>query len=579
MTTIAQSLTELVRVAADAAGYADSPVPLEPCVATNNPDHGDYQSNYAFRVGKSLRTNPRAVAQAVVDALPSSEMIAKAEVAGPGFINFTLSDAWLSSDVQRRCRDARLGAPSPGAGRTVVIDFSSPNIAKRMHVGHLRSTIIGDALRRLYSFAGWNVIADNHVGDWGTPFGMLIVAWHEWRDDAAYDADAIAELQRLYQLFRENAKADEALMVRARAETAKLQAGDEENAALWTQFVMASMAEFDLVYDRLGVEFTVTLGESFYQPKLAQIIQDLLDRKIAIINYGAVVVPFTAEDGKGLGKNPLLIRKSDGAALYGTTDLATVLHRVETWSPERVIYETDNRQQQHFKHIFAASKKMGVTHVDFRHVFHGILRFPDGAVVSTRAGGSGTTNLIDVLNTAVSRARAVVDEKSASLPEAERAVIAETVGVGAVKYFDLSQNPASDITFDWDRSLSMEGNSAPYLMYAHARCCSIVRRAAERGVVAGDLRLLEPAERNLALAVARTADAALLAAETNRPNLLCDHLYTVAQSLSRFYVNCRVLGDDVDDATSASRLTLVAGVAQALRTGLDLVGVGTPSRM
>ena len=574
--TLAQILTDVVAQAAAAAGHADAPVPLEPCVPTNNPDHGDYQSNFAFRLGKALRTNPRAVAQAVADAMPAHPAVASCEVAGPGFLNFRVSDDFLALDVGARALDERLGAPATGEGRTVVVDYSSPNIAKRMHIGHLRSTNIGDCLRRLYRFGGWRVIGDNQVGDWGTQFGMLIVAWHEWRDEDAYAADSIGELQRLYQLFRERAKEDETLHDRARAETAKLQAGDPENRALWQDFIDASMVEFDKVYDRLGISFDVVHGESFYADAVAPLTEDLLARGIAEHSDGAVVVPFQPEDGKGLGKNPLLIRKSDGAALYGTTDLCTVKHRMETWSPARIVYVTDGRQQQHFRQVFAAGRKMGFE-TDYQHVWFGILRFPGGEVVSTR-GGVGA-NLLGVLDTAVEKARAVVDANSGHLPEDERAAVAETVGIGAVRYFDLSQNPQSDITFDWNRSLALDGNSAPYLMYAHARCCSVLRKAQEAGVQAGAMQVTDPTERRLLLALARMPEVVLVAAETHRPNLLCDHLYATAQEFSRFWTNCRVLGDDVDPQVSASRVAIVQATRHTLLVGLGLVGLGAPERM
>lgn len=575
--TIADTLTELVRQARDAAGHAEATVPLEPCVPTNNPEHGDYQSNFAFRLGKSLRTNPRAVATQIAEALPAHPAIAKVDVAGPGFLNFKLADDWLAADVQARAADPRLGAPLPGEGRTVVIDYSSPNIAKRMHIGHLRSTIIGDALRRLYEFNGWTVVADNHVGDWGTQFGKLIVAWDRWLDKDAYEADPIGELQRIYQKFGVEAKDDPALIDEARARTVDLQNGDIETTALWQQFIDASMVEFDGMYERLDVHFDVVHGESFYRHRLQDLVDQLLASGLAKVNDGAVIIEFDPEDGKGLKNSPMLIRKSDGAALYGTSDIATVQHRVETWNPERIVYVTDTRQQLHFRQVFAAVKKMGIDAVDFRHVWFGILRFPDGATASTRAGA--TANLVDVLDTAASRARTVVEEVSRELGEDEKAAIAEAVGVGAVKVFDLSQNPQTDITFDWDRSLALDGASAPYFMYAHARCRSILRKAADQGFTPGELVLGEELERALALGVARLPEAVQLAAETSRPNLLVDHLFGVAQTFSSFYNAHRVLDADNSEATTRSRLQLVAAVAHCLQIGLALLGVTAPERM
>lgn len=582
MNTIAHELTDLLHQAAQAAGHADHGVPLEPFVPTQDPKHGDYQSNFAFRLKRVLGGNPREIAQQLVDALPEHPAIAMVSLAGPGFINVRLTDAWLAEDIVQRVTRGDLGAGAPGAGKTMVIDYSSPNIAKRMHVGHLRSTIIGDAIARLYRFLGWTVIADNHIGDWGTPFGMLIVAWHRWRDDAAYAEDPVAELQRLYQLFRAQAKEDASLVEIARAETVKLQEGDTENRALWEMFCEVSLAEFNGVYDRLGVEFDVVLGESHYRDMVHGMIEDLMARGLAVVDQGAVIVPFTAEDGKGLAKNPLLIRKSDGAAMYGTTDLATVLYRKQTWDPDRVIYETDVRQSLHFRQVFAASRKMGVD-LNFVHVGHGMLKL-GGAVVSSRVGkaeGGGMLNLVDVLDTAVEHARTTVDQHSAELSDAERAEIAEAVGIAAVKYTDLSQNPSSDIHFDWDRMLAVEGDTAPYLLYANARCHSVFRRGGF-GELAdwtpAKLHLEDGAERALAILVARTPEVIMAAADAAKPNLLANHAHALAKAMARFWSACRILGNE-DEAVTASRLTLCWATSKALSASLELLGVTPLPRM
>ena len=571
MATIASVLTDLIKQAAIAAGHADSPVPLEPCVPTKDARHGDYQSNYAFRLGKALRTNPRAVAEAIVSHLPDNPIIAKADVAGPGFVNITLSDAWLADDV---VANADVGAATPqiGQGRTVVIDYSSPNVAKRMHVGHLRSTVIGNALDKLHRFTGYRVIADNHIGDWGTQFGMLISAWRTDRDEAAYQADPIAELQRLYQLFKARSADDDSLIDIARAETAKLQAGDPDNRALWEEIVRVSLAEYDRMYKRLGVSFDVTLGESFYNPVLADLITDLLDRGIAEIDDGAALIRFANDEGKGLGKNPLLIRKSDGAALYGTTDLATIQYRLNEWSPDRILYVTDVRQQLHFRQLFAAARKIG-WNTQYEHVWFGMLRLPGGEVASTR-GGVGDT-LASVLDTAVAHARTVVDAKSSDLSEDERAAIAEAVGIGAILYTDLSQNPQTDITFEWDKMLTLEGNTAPYLMYALARIRSIFRKAGE--VPMGAIQFDHPVERELAIVVRRTPEIIVQACEGFRPNLLAEHLFQVANTFASFYGQCPVLVDD--PATKASRLALCSATDHALDAGLRLLGLVPLERM
>lgn len=576
MPTLADALTELIAQAAADAGYGDSPIPLEPCVPTNDPRHGDYQSNHAFRVGKAARTNPRAVAQAMVDALPANSLLEAAEVAGPGFINFRLRADALAADVCERVASEGLGVPRIGEGKTMVIDYSSPNIAKRMHVGHLRSTIIGAALDRIHRMLGFTVIADNHIGDWGTQFGMLIVAWHRWRDEAAFEVDAIAELQRLYRLFREEAERDDTLHDLARAETAKLQAGDLDNLCLWERFVKESLVEFDGVYQRLGVSFDVVHGESFYRDGLQALVDELLQVGIASMSDGAAVVTFAPEDGKGLGKSPLLVRKSDGAALYGTTDLATVAHRMATWSPETIVYVTDQRQQLHFRQVFAAARKMGHTSPQYEHVWFGMVRNPDGSIMASRKDGSAIT-LVDLLDTARDEARKRVDEKSGHLDEAERAAIAEAVGVGAIVYNDLSQNPQSDVIFDWEKMLAMEGNTAPYLLYALARCHSLLRKAED--FAPGELLLEHDSERALALLIARTPEVVLQCASTWKTNALADHLYQLAGGLAAFWRDCPVFKEEVTPAQRQSRLTLAHATAVTMSTGLRLLGLTPLERM
>ncbi|MFT4625551.1 MAG: arginyl-tRNA synthetase [Myxococcota bacterium] len=574
--TIADVLTALVQEAATAAGHADAPVPLEPCVPTKEASHGDYQSNFAFRLGRALRTNPRAIAQALVDALPANPVVRKAEVAGPGFINFHLDEAWLASNLETRADAERFGTPQLGAGKTLVIDYSSPNVAKRMHIAHLRSTVIGGALHALYAFLGWRVVADNHIGDWGTPFGKLIVAWRGWRDDAAYAADPLGELQRLYESFKGRAAAEPELNDQARAETAKLQSGDADNLALWRRFVAVSMAEFDTLYTRLGIEFDVVHGESFYADELGDLVDELVTKGIAEVEEdGAVVVRFDPSEGKGLGKSPMLIRKKDGAALYATTDLATIRHRQRTWSPDVICYVTDLRQKLHFRQVFAGAKRWGWGDTRFEHVPFGILRFPDGALMSSRGGG--VIRLAEVLDTARDRALALVRSKSPNLPESEANAVAEAVGVAAVRYFDLSQNPQSDITFDWERSLALDGNTAPYLMYGYARCQSVLRRAGS--FTPGGLRLDHSAERELAVSVSRTPELIMAAASSWRPNLLCEHLYGMTQSFSRFWEQCPILKDDVSAEVRQSRLTLTHATARALEHGLGILGIQPVDRM
>jgi arginyl-tRNA synthetase len=566
MPSVAAHLTALVAAAVEGLAPGSA---VEPCVPTRDAAHGDYQSNVAFRLAKTLGQSPRAVADQLAATLRADPAVERVDVAGAGFLNFALRAEWLADHV----RGLDLG-PRPPVGRAVVIDYSSPNIAKRMHVGHLRSTIIGNALDRMYRWRGWTVIADNHVGDWGTPFGKLIVAWQEWRDEAAYAADPVGELQRLYELADRQLKEHPELLDRARAETVRLQAKDPATLALWKQFVDVSMAEYGGIYARLGVRFDEVLGESAYDYGLQSMVDRLLASGVAVESEGAVVIPFPGD--KQLADHPMLLRKRDGAALYGTSDLVCAQYRVERWHPERVLVLTDTRQQLHFKQLFAAARLLGLES-SFVHVWFGMLKFPDGSLLSSRKGG---LNLVDVLDTAAAKAFEVVTAKSPDVPEAERREIAEAVGTAAVRYFDLSQNPQSDITFDWDRALSLDSGSAVYLQYAYARLHSILRKGgADEAPPAAPVAVSHAAERALAVLVARLPEAIDAAAEASRPNLLAEHLEALAKAVGPFYDACPVLRDDVPADVRAARLALVHAVAGALRTGLELLGIKAIPRL
>ena len=572
MTPIARILSDIVAEGLAAAGHAETPFPLPPVAPTQNPEHGDFQSNAAFRLGKALKTNPRALAETVLQALPSHPAIRTAEVAGPGFINFFLDEAWMGERLAEAMDHATLGVEARSG--TVVIDYSSPNVAKRMHVGHLRSTVIGAALDRMHRFVGHRVIADNHIGDWGTQFGKLIVAWGLWLDEDALAEDALEELQRIYVKYAHEAETNTTLEDLARAETAKLQAGDAGNLALWRRFIDISLEEFEGVYSRLGIRFDETLGESFYNPMLVPLVDDMLASGVAQVSQGAVVIPFTKEDGKGLGDTPMLVRKRDGAALYGTTDLATVRHRIDTWSPARILYVTDMRQQLHFRQLFAATRKLGWGEAELIHVWFGLLTLPEGAM-STRKGN--VIRLVDVLDEAVTRARAVVDEKSPDLPEAERAAIAESVGVGAVRYSDLAQNPQSNVVFDWSRMLSLEGNTAPFLLYSYARCRSLQRKGGIETPSVEAAPAVEPLERALVLTLLRFPEALEGALDNYRPNLLCEYLFGLATSFNRFYYELPVL--KAGETDRKRRLSLVEATARVLGSGLEMLGIRPLDRM
>ncbi|MCB9758242.1 MAG: arginine--tRNA ligase [Alphaproteobacteria bacterium] len=570
MTPIPDLLTGLLQQAASAAGL--DPAAIAPVVPTRDPSHGEYQSNSAFKLAKAARKAPRDVAALLAEHLPDHPAIGRTEVAGPGFLNLWLGDAWLGERLAAQCDAPRFGVPAREG--CVVIDYSSPNVAKRMHVGHMRSTIIGEALARLHRFVGYEVIADNHLGDWGTQFGKLIVAWHRWLDPDAFRADAIGELQRIYVRFHEAAKDDPALDDLARAETAKLQSGDPENLALWSQFIDVSMIEFNTIYERLDVSFDVVYGESHYNERLQSLVDELLAAGVAADSEGAVVVPFEKADGKGLADTALVIRKSDGAALYGTTDLATIEERIQTWDPVRILYVTAHPQQLHFRQVFAAARKAGWTKPELEHVWFGMLTLPEGKLAS-REGRVIT--LKDLLDEAHRRARVLVDEKSPHLPEDERDEIAEAVGVGAVRYADLSQNPQSNIVFDWDKMISLDGNTAPFLMYSYARCRNIQSKGEiqDRSLVA--FTPSHPLERELAVALLGFPEVVELALGTYRANLLCDYLFGVAKALNRFYGDCPVLRSEGE--TLATRLALVEASARVLGAGMQLLGIRPLDRM
>lgn len=561
-----------------AAATVDPSAEVEALIPTGNPAHGDYQWNFAFRMAKALRTNPRALAERLVGELRHPAIVG-AEVAGPGFINLRLDSAWLAATLREQVASPTLGVAQDGAGKTVIIDFSSPNVAKRMHIGHMRSTHIGSALVRMHRAAGWNVIGDNHIGDWGTPFGKLLVAWRKWRDDAAFAEDPIGELERLYVEFGRQADGTEdaagnrippedpvaaqALKDAARAETAKLQSGDPENTELWKLFLRVSLAEFDTVYDRMGVRFDETLGESVYHPGIAATLARLEASGAAERSEGALVARFE--------KDVLVLQKRDGAYTYGATDVTCVLYREDRWHPSRVVYVTDMRQQRHFQQVFELARRLGIT-MDLTHTWFGMLVLPEGAM-STRKGN--VIRLVDLMDEAVRRARAVVEQKSPELPEEQKAAIAEAIGVGAVRYADLSQNPQTNVTFDWDRMLSLDGNTAPYLLYSHARCASVLQKAEETPDLDA-IVLTDPLERELALALLRTPEAMAGALRGSKPNQLADHLYDVANRLNRFYHDLPVLKGG---EARASRLALVEATRRVLRHGLGTLGLTVLDRM
>ncbi len=551
------------------------------------PEFGDVQVSGAMALAKQLKTKPRELAAVIVDALAGHPAIAKSEIAGPGFVNLTLADAWLAAHAADS-----LALPDEGRGRTVVIDYSSPNVAKPMHIAHIRSTIIGDAIKRALRAIGYTVVADNHLGDWGTQFGKLIVAWRTWLDEAAFAADPVSELLRLYIKYIDEEKAQRSapaaapadadadedaeteatpLLKEARAELVKLQQGDAENRALWQKFVDVSLHEFEKIYKRLGVSFDVVLGESFYNDRLEGTVGILLQRNIAEESRGAIAIFFRKPDGSD-ELPPFLVRKGDGGFNYGTTDVAGLIYRIERWHPAQIVIVTDERQQLHFKQLFATAHRLGLdADCKLVHVPFGLMRLPEGTI-STREGK--LIHLEQLLDEAERRALEVARAHSEGLDEAELREVARVVGIGAVKYNDLSKDRTTTVTFTWDKALSLTGNTAPYLQYAYARIRSILRKA--DGAAVGPVGALAPVERRLLLALAGFEEAVLQVART-RPHTLCEYLFDLATVFSTFYSEQPVL--KAEPAERASRLELCRLTAETLRRGLDVLGIEVLERM
>lgn len=535
---------------------------------------GDYQWNGAMPAAKALKLPPRAIAEKIQAALVELPLVEKVEIAGPGFLNITLAanpfGAWLA-DLQK---DAHHGIPQLGAGERYIIDYSSPNIAKPMHIAHIRSTVIGDALKRIHRALGRDVIGDNHLGDWGTQFGILIMGYRHFLDPAALEESPVDELQRIYVRSHQQADEDETWRDQCRAELVKLQQGDAENTALWKQFVALSMKEFNCIYDRLGVSFELTRGESYYHTANPEIAARLEQAGLARESEGALVAFF--DDAEKLP--PCIIRKSDGAFNYAASDLATIFSRNAEFQPDAVLYVTDERQQLHFRQVFRLAERAGNT-TPLKHIWFGLMRLPDG-LLSTRKGTA--IKLEDLLNEAEKQAYALVETASPGMAEAEKAAVAKAVGIGAVKYADLSQNPQSAISFTWEKALAMDGNSAPYLQYACARASSIQDKHAERfpgeNTADAPFVLAEPQERRLALRIARIPEAIVEAARLQKPSALADALYELAQAYSSFYQAVPCLRAP-EDALRRSRVRLCALSAQMLSTGLSLLGIETPERI
>ena len=535
-----------------------------------DPKFGDYQCNDALKFAKKAHTNPREVGAKVAEALKGNDVFEKVEIAGPGFLNLTVSGGWLNSQLSTLDSKSACGIPQKGAGKKIVIDYSSPNAAKQMHIGHIRSTVIGCAIDRIFRSLGYDVIADNHLGDWGTQFGILIKGYRELLTDEERENLTVANLEKCYVLSAAKAKEEDGVWKDAcRAELVKLQQGDKDNLALWKRFIDISIGEFDRMYAKLGVKFDTYRGESYYNDTMPGVVAKLQEMGLAVESEGALVVNLEAEK---LGV--AIVRKSDGGYNYTTSDLACVKTRVEEYDPERIIYVTDARQQLHFKQWFSIAAKMGYT-TKLVHVPFGLMSY-QGKAISTREGN--LIKLDELLAEAKRRAYDIVKERGGD------ETLAEQIGYGAVKYSDLSHDPITDIDFSWDKALALEGNSGPYLQYAYARVCSLLEKAGggtdgTSGGPAplpmeGNFLVETPAEKRLALQLLEFPGAVVRAAEAYKPSVLADYLFQTAQLYSSFYQSSPILKSE--PSVRAARLKLCSLFGKVLSTGLGLLGIDTP---
>jgi len=533
---------------------------------------GDYQANAAMVLAKEKKANPRQLATGILSKLDVTGLTATPEIAGAGFINFRLENSFLSESLSRLAGDSRLGVGIAASPKKILIDFSSPNVAKPMHVGHIRSTILGDCLVRVARFLGHDVTADNHIGDWGTQFGKVIYGWKHFLNRADLEKDAIAELVRLYREVTRLEETDEYIKRTAREELVKLQAGDAENLAIWKQTVELSWREFEKLYDLLDIRFDERLGESAYNDALAPLCKELEKRGIATTSEGALCIFFP--DTPALDGKPAIIRKSDGGFLYATTDLATIEYRIKHWHPDAIWYVVGVPQALHFQQIFAAAKMMGIE-CELKHIGFGSILGEDRKIMKTRSGEN--VGLAEVLHEAIERARRIIAARADQLPPDEAESTAHLIGLGAVKYAELSQNRLTDYVFSWDKLLAFEGNTAPYLQNAYVRIRSIFRKAEEPANPTAPIFLNEPAERALGLKLLQYAETVPLVLEEFRPNILANYLYELANTYHSFYEACPVI--KADAANRASRLLLSDITARTLAHGLGLLGIGCPERM
>jgi arginyl-tRNA synthetase len=533
---------------------------------------GDYQTNAALLLGKQRGENPRKIAEEILEQIDVGDLCEPPTVAGAGFINFTLRAQAVAKKAAELLQDERLGVTKTTSMRKIVIDFGSPNVAKPMHVGHIRSTVLGDALARIAQFLGHEVIRDNHIGDWGTQFGMVIYGWKNLLDRQSLKRDPIAELVRIYKETNERSTKDPSVREACRQELVKMQSGDAENLSIWKQCVDLSMGDFERAYELLDIHYDIQRGESFYNDRLPKVVERLLKSGLAEISEGAVCVFF--RDIPELADKPCIIRKRDGGYNYATTDVATVDYRINDLKADTIWIVTGAPQILHFKQIFEIARREGYK-ADFRHITHGSILGENRKLMKTRSGDN--VPLRDLLDEACARARKIVEEKNPDLSDAEKIDIAQKIGIGAVKYADLSQYRMTDYVFSWDKMLSLQGNTAPYLQNAYVRIRSIFRKAGETHTKIDQLVLAEAAEINLAKRLCQFAEVVPQVLNDFRPNILANYLFELANSFHTFYEACPVLKSD--EPARGSRLALCDLTGRVLQRGLDLLGIKVPEKM
>lgn len=571
-------LSEKVSQALIAAG---APADCEPQVRQSaKVQFGDYQANGVMAVAKKLGMAPRQLAEQVLSHLDLNGIANKVEIAGPGFINIFLDPAFLADNVNLALQSERLGVAKPQP-QTIVVDYSAPNVAKEMHVGHLRSTIIGDASVRTLEFLGHRVIRANHVGDWGTQFGMLIAYLEKQQQENAGEM-ALADLEGFYREAKKHYDEDEAFAERARSYVVKLQGGDEYFLQMWRKLVDITMSQNQITYDRLNVTLTRddVMGESLYNPMLPGIVADLKAKGMAVESEGATVVfldEYKNKEGEPMG---VIIQKKDGGYLYTTTDIACAKYRYETLHADRVLYYIDSRQHQHLMQAWTIVRKAGYVpeSVPLEHHMFGMMLGKDGKPFKTRAGG--TVKLADLLDEALERARRLVAEKNPDMPADELEKLANAVGIGAVKYADLSKNRTTDYIFDWDNMLAFEGNTAPYMQYAYTRVLSVFRKAGidESALAAAPVVISEDREAQLAARLLQFEETLAVVAREGTPHVMCAYLYDLAGLFSGFYEHCPILSAESEEARN-SRLKLALLTAKTLKLGLDTLGIETVERI